>query len=244
VTPLRRHPSRMELEAWFDGESGDGLGWHISGCPRCLAHVERLSKVRAAVTATTMPARGTAGAGARTVMDDRPAPVPAAAGAAGAEPGGTLGARAGVAARRRPLVAAAGAAIVTVGALAGLEEGPLHGALFVDSPGHAPSAAYRDTSEASAVPGATTVLGLPWPTSAAPGSARFRAVVPGVSSYRAMVSFAATELAVAVARAAGSVTPAAVAGGTWRSDLFDYTGTANAGAQSVVTSPVGWVATS
>jgi len=39
------------------------------------------------------------------------------------------------------------------------------------------------------------------------------------------VSFAATELAIEVARQKGAVSTAAVAAGAWRSDLFELTGT-------------------
>jgi hypothetical protein len=39
------------------------------------------------------------------------------------------------------------------------------------------------------------------------------------------VSFAATELAIEVARQKGAVSTATVAAGAWRSDLFDMTGT-------------------
>lgn len=102
----------------------------------------------------------------------------------------------------------------------------------------APSAAYANAAGGT---GVFTVLGLPWPASASPGAARFRSVAPGVTSYRALVSFAAVEMAVDVARSAGSATIADIAGGTWHNDLFDFDGTANAGAQVVEASTGGWV---
>jgi len=101
----------------------------------------------------------------------------------------------------------------------------------------APDAAYAGVGGSSSL---TTVLGLPWPTSASPGAARFRAAVPGVDSYRALVSFAATELAIDVARTTGAVTMAAEASSTWRSDLVDFDGPSNLGEQAVTDGPGGW----
>jgi len=89
----------------------------------------------------------------------------------------------------------------------------------------APSAAYAGLDAVREARGARTVLGLPWPTSPGDGPARFRAA-EGPRSYRAMVSFAATELAVEVARRRGAVSTAAVASAAWHSDLFDVGGTA------------------
>ncbi len=88
----------------------------------------------------------------------------------------------------------------------------------------APSAAYAGLDAVNEARGARTVLGLPWPTAPGGGPARFRAA-GGTRSYRALVSFAATELAIDVARQKGAVTAAAVAAGAWRSDLFEMTGT-------------------
>jgi hypothetical protein len=502
VKLLGRHPSRLELEAWFDGETDGGVGWHVSGCERCLAHIRRVSTVRGAMAATTVPARADAPDAGRTEV-----PVPAAVGAADLAPAATPHSSAAVThrlavARRRSVATAVAAGAVVLAALAGLGEGPLRGALFAGasgsgvrasatagrgagdgasgagsgtgagaasgqaSPGSAagsvsgagrsggtagvgagglplrlavvvpttgpaaaegsqvvdavraavaeadaaggvrgapiqltvvaaedpaavaglaghvdavvggfgagvpagvpwmlpadpaasgsamvapevpaqtagarmagdlaaggvtgpvgvvegsgpdaalasgiaqalpvhtvsvpdgapcgtavatltapgsgvdalavagppslaasclaalagspavgslpggvllaPSAAYDETGAAALVPRATTVLGLPWPTSSSAGAARFRAAVPGVTSYRAMVSFAATELAVSLSRVTGLVTRAAMTGGSWRSDLVDFAGTANAGAQRVVAGPLGWAAT-
>jgi len=89
----------------------------------------------------------------------------------------------------------------------------------------APSAAYAGLDATNEARGARTVLGLLWPTSPGGGPARFRAA-GGARSYRALVSFAATELAIEVARQKGTVTAAALAARTWRSDLFELTGTA------------------
>ncbi|MDQ3574570.1 MAG: hypothetical protein M3404_06565, partial [Actinomycetota bacterium] len=87
----------------------------------------------------------------------------------------------------------------------------------------APSAAYAGLDGVAEARGSRTVLGLPWPTSSAAGAERFRSAV-GTRSYRALVSFAATELAIKVAREKGAVSVPAVAGGTWRSDLFEVNG--------------------
>jgi hypothetical protein len=89
----------------------------------------------------------------------------------------------------------------------------------------APSAAYAGLENVTEARGARTVLGLPWPTSSGTGTARFRAAV-GAGSYRALVSFAATELALDVARRRGVVSVSSLAGGVWRSDLFEVSGTA------------------
>ena len=87
----------------------------------------------------------------------------------------------------------------------------------------APSAAYAGLHAMPEALGARTVLGLPWPTSTAPGAARFRATTQS-TSYRALVSYAATELAIDVARQKGGVSLDSVETGSWRSDLFDLVG--------------------
>lgn len=87
----------------------------------------------------------------------------------------------------------------------------------------APSAAYAGLDAMPEALGARTVLGLPWPTSDTPGAARFRSTTRS-TSYRALVSYAATELAIEVARQKGGVSVDAVRQGTWRSDLFDMEG--------------------
>ncbi|HLI74285.1 MAG TPA: hypothetical protein VKU86_10445 [Acidimicrobiales bacterium] len=107
----------------------------------------------------------------------------------------------------------------------------------------APSAVYAGlgTSPLAAVSNVQSVLGFPWPTADQSGAQRFRSSVPGASSYRALVTFAAVELAVDVARAGSTVDPASLGRGTWRNDLFDYTGLMNAGAHVVDASGGGWV---
>jgi hypothetical protein len=102
----------------------------------------------------------------------------------------------------------------------------------------APSAAYAGLDAVNEARGARTVLGLSWPTSSGSGPARFRAA-GGARSYRALVSFAATELAIEVARQKGAVSTATVAAGTWRSDLFEMTGT-SIGLVPVVLGTDGW----
>lgn len=106
----------------------------------------------------------------------------------------------------------------------------------------APSAAYARLNLLAAVQGARTVLGLPWPTSQNPGSVRFQVALLGSRSYRALVSFAAAELAVQMARSKGSVSAeSARSGGSWRSDLLELEGAVNRGAVVVVAGPDGWM---
>lgn len=87
----------------------------------------------------------------------------------------------------------------------------------------APSAAYAGLQAMPEALGARTVLGLPWPTSTAPGAARFRSTTSSLS-YRALVSYAATELAIDVARQQGGVSLESVEAGLWRNDLIDLAG--------------------
>ena len=87
----------------------------------------------------------------------------------------------------------------------------------------APSAAYAGLHALPEALGARTVLGLPWPTADTPGAARFRSTTRS-TSYRALVSYAATELAIEVARQKGDVSLDAVRHGAWRSDLLDLNG--------------------
>lgn len=87
----------------------------------------------------------------------------------------------------------------------------------------APSAAYAGLHNMPEALGARTVLGLPWPTADTPGAARFRSTTRS-TSYRALVSYAATELAIEVARQKGAVSVDAVEQGAWRSDLLDLNG--------------------
>lgn len=90
----------------------------------------------------------------------------------------------------------------------------------------APSAAYSGIGSLPEATGTRTVLALPWPTSSSPGAARFRASTVS-QSYRALVSYAATELAIDVARQTGTVSVEAIAGRTWQSDLVELEGTTN-----------------
>lgn len=104
-----------------------------------------------------------------------------------------------------------------------------------------PSAAYAGVASLPEATGTRTVLALPWPTSSDPGAARFRATTTS-QSYRALVSYAATELAIDVARQTGTVSLASMAGRTWHSDLVEVDGVTNR-AGSVVSSLFGaWIA--
>lgn len=104
----------------------------------------------------------------------------------------------------------------------------------------APSAAYAGLERDPATAGGRTVLGLPWPTGDEPGAARFRAAVPGVGSYRALVAYAAAELAVAAARARSPLRLADLVHGTWQTDLVTLSGGANTTARIVVAGTGGW----
>ena len=104
----------------------------------------------------------------------------------------------------------------------------------------APSAAYGSLPADSTVGALRTLLSLPWPTWSDPGAARFRASTRS-ESYRALVSFAAAELAIDVARQRGNVSLPAVASGTWRSDLFDLVGTTNRAGLVVMAGPGSWI---
>ncbi|MGH9164470.1 MAG: hypothetical protein ACRDZW_03015, partial [Acidimicrobiales bacterium] len=108
---------------------------------------------------------------------------------------------------------------------------PIVGALL------APSAAYAGLEAVPEALGARTIMALPWPASALAGAARFRATADS-TSYRALVSYAATELAIDVARQAGRISVASVAAGIWRSDLLDLVGTVNR-APTLVTAILG-----
>ena len=103
----------------------------------------------------------------------------------------------------------------------------------------APSAAYAGLHSLPEAEGSRTVLALPWPSSPAAGAARFRAVA-GSQSYRALVSFAATELAIDVTRGQGTISMPRLSGGTWKSDLFELRGTAGRPTLVAVT-PRGWL---
>jgi ABC-type branched-subunit amino acid transport system substrate-binding protein len=53
---VRRHPSRQDLAAHFDGEDRPGLDDHLAGCARCQAWTGELRRVRAAVRGEPLPA--------------------------------------------------------------------------------------------------------------------------------------------------------------------------------------------
>ncbi|HEX2063685.1 MAG TPA: hypothetical protein VHE80_04605 [Acidimicrobiales bacterium] len=104
----------------------------------------------------------------------------------------------------------------------------------------APSAAYGGLPRAAELEALRTVLALPWPTSSDPGAARFRATTRS-QSYRALVSFAAAELAIDVARQRGNISLPAVASGTWRSDLLDLVGVTGRVGSVVVAGSGSWI---
>jgi hypothetical protein len=85
------------------------------------------------------------------------------------------------------------------------------------------------------------LLGVPWPAWDETGPARFRQAA-GSLSYRALVTFVAVELAVAVARAnEGRITGIApVVAGAWRSDLLALDGTTNVGLRPARLVSGGW----
>lgn len=87
-----------------------------------------------------------------------------------------------------------------------------------------PSAAYSGIAGFPSASGAETLLGLPWPTTGQDGARRFHSLT-GSSSYPAEVAFAATELAVQIARADGAINLQQMATAVWDSDLYQYRGT-------------------
>jgi len=102
------------------------------------------------------------------------------------------------------------------------------------------SLAYSALQHRLSLHGARTVLGLPWPTAASAGAERFRAVAPpaATESYRALITFAATELAVAAAREGAM--PSDLFTGTWRTDLVHFDRGANLDAAVVEAGDHGW----
>lgn len=104
----------------------------------------------------------------------------------------------------------------------------------------APSAAYAGLERKATTAGARTVLGLPWPTGDEPGATRFRAAVPGARSYRALVAYAAAELAVASARATFPFVLDDLVRGTWRTDLVSLSEGHNVTPRIVVAGQGGW----
>ena len=102
----------------------------------------------------------------------------------------------------------------------------------------APSAVYAGLERHTSVLGARTVLGLPWPSGDSPGARRFRATTHS-TSYRAMVTFAATEVAIAAARSGAPLTAAGL-NGSWHSDLITLDGGVNRSASVVTAQGSGW----
>ncbi|HTC80641.1 MAG TPA: hypothetical protein VK848_03835, partial [Acidimicrobiia bacterium] len=45
----RRHPSALELGAYFDGEPIEGVGEHVAHCRKCRESLDELRGVRSAV---------------------------------------------------------------------------------------------------------------------------------------------------------------------------------------------------
>jgi ABC-type branched-subunit amino acid transport system substrate-binding protein len=89
----------------------------------------------------------------------------------------------------------------------------------------APSAVYAHLERDLVAQGAKSAVALLPPASDDPGAQRFRQAVPGTDSYRALVSFAAAELALDAGRLNhGAVTVAAVRDHHWHSDLYDVDG--------------------
>ena len=85
-----------------------------------------------------------------------------------------------------------------------------------------------------------TLLGLPWPAWDEPAVARFRTVAKS-AAYRALVSFAATEFAIAAARSnAGRVDLDAVARSSWRTDLIAFDGLTNVALRPAQAGLLGW----
>lgn len=105
----------------------------------------------------------------------------------------------------------------------------------------APSAAYAGLGSEPRAAGARTVLGFPWPTGDEPAAVRFREAVPGVRSYRAVVAYAAAQLALSAAQGPGGLDVDALARGTWRTDLVTLSAGRNTSAHVVVAGPEGWI---
>jgi hypothetical protein len=89
----------------------------------------------------------------------------------------------------------------------------------------APSAVYAHLERDLVAQGARSAVALSTPNADGSGSGRFRRSAPGCDSYRSLVSFAATELALGVAGASnGALSLTALRDRRWRSDLYDVDG--------------------
>ena len=89
---------------------------------------------------------------------------------------------------------------------------------------------------------ARTVLGVPWPMSTSSGAIRYRSEVPGALSYRAIVSFAAAESAVDIARGANGLSASAISAASLESDLLPLDHGRNTGASVVAAVDGRWQA--
>jgi hypothetical protein len=105
-----------------------------------------------------------------------------------------------------------------------------------------PSAAYAHLELSFPAQGARTVLGFPSPRADEPGASRYRRTVSYSGAYRALVSFAAAELALDVARVTGSVAAEPVRTRHWKSDLYDLDGGRNASPRIVTARFARWSA--
>lgn len=63
-SPRRRHPSGVELGAWFDGERDGDVGAHVARCRRCRRDAEALADLRATLRPASRPVTEPAGRGA------------------------------------------------------------------------------------------------------------------------------------------------------------------------------------
>ena len=84
-----------------------------------------------------------------------------------------------------------------------------------------------------------SLVGLPMPTSETPGAARFREQTGG-RAYRAMLTFAGVELAMALDAAGPDIASAWRRESTWSSDLVAYDKGRNLGIHAVRASMDGW----
>ena len=89
----------------------------------------------------------------------------------------------------------------------------------------APSAVYAHLERDLVAQGARSAVALSPANTDDSGAARFRRACPGCDSHRALMSFAAAELALGSARAAnGALTMTALRDRRWQSDLYDVNG--------------------
>jgi hypothetical protein len=89
----------------------------------------------------------------------------------------------------------------------------------------APSAVYAHLERDLVAQGARSAVALSPANTDDAGTARFRRACPGCDSHRALMSFAAAELALGTARTAnGALTMAGLRDRRWQSDLYDVNG--------------------